>query len=56
MYSHKGMFPNIECIFSAKYFNLADLSLLTDLQKLSAVSNTVSIAHFRRCYALLFWL
>jgi len=37
------VFPNIECIFNAKSFSFKNLFLLTNLQKLSAVSNTVSI-------------
>jgi len=44
MYSHTHMYV-FECIFSAKSFRLGNLSLLTDFQKLSAGSNTVSTAH-----------
>jgi len=38
------MFPNIEYIFSAKSFSLGNSTLLTNFQKLSAVSNTVGCA------------
>jgi len=44
--SHTHVFPNIECIFSAKSFSLGNLSLLTNFHKLSAVSNTVNIVRF----------
>jgi len=40
------VFPNVECIFSAKSFGLGNLSLLTNFHKLSTVSNTVTIVHF----------
>jgi len=43
--SHEYMFPNIECIFNAKSFSLGNLSLLTNFQKLSTVSNTVSVGY-----------
>ena len=36
------MFPNVKCIFSAKWFTLGNLSLLTNFQKLSTVSITVT--------------
>jgi len=36
------MFPNVECIFSAKWFTLGNLSLLTNFQKLFTVSITVT--------------
>jgi len=42
----KHVFPNVECIFSAKFFSSGNLSLLTYFTKLSSVSNTVTIAHF----------
>ena len=35
--SHTYVFPNIECIFSAKSLSLANLSLLTNFQKLSSL-------------------
>ena len=40
------VFSNVECIFSAKWFSLGNLSLLTNFQKLSTVSVTVTIVHF----------
>jgi len=46
--------PNVQRIFSAKSFSLANLFLLTNFQKLFTVSNTVTIvAHIfiKRCYA-----
>jgi len=43
---HTYVFPNIECIFGAKSFILGNLILLINFQKLTAVSNTVSIVHF----------
>ena len=33
--SHIYVFPNIECIFSAKSFSLGNLSLLTNFQNIS---------------------
>jgi len=44
--SHTHVFPNIECIFCAKSFSLGYLSLLSNFEKLSTVSNTVSIVPF----------
>jgi len=41
-----SMFLNVECIFSAKWFSLGNLSLLTNFQKLCTVSITVTIVHF----------
>jgi len=39
-------FPNIQCIYRAKFTSFGNLSLLTNFQKISAVwPNTVSIVH-----------
>jgi len=43
--SYTFVFPNIECMFSAKSFSLRNLCLLTNFQKLSAVSNAVRSVH-----------
>jgi len=45
--SHTYVLSNVECIFSAKFFSLENLSLLTNFQKLPTVySNVVNIVHF----------
>jgi len=44
--SHTYVLPNVECIVNAKSFSLANLSQLTNFQKLSAISRTVSIVRF----------
>jgi len=52
------VFPDLERIFSAKTFSLRNLFLLINIQKLFAVSNTVSItAHIfnKSCYACPFF-
>jgi len=54
--SHTYVFPNTECIFSAKSFNLGNLSLLNNLRKLPAVCNTVSIVYFYWKLLRLFYL
>ena len=46
LFTHTHVFLNIDCIFSAKSFSLKNLCSLTNFQKLSAVSNTISIVHF----------
>jgi len=46
VHSHTYVFSNIECIFSAKSFSLKNLSLLSNFENVSAVSNTVVIVHF----------
>jgi len=40
------VFPNVERIFIAKFFSLGNLSSLTNFQKLSTVSNTVTVVDF----------
>jgi len=41
--SHMYVFPNVELIFGEKSFSLGYLSLLTNFQKLVAVTNAVII-------------
>ena len=48
------VFLNIKCIFSVKSFSLRDISLLSNFQKLSAGSNTVSIVHLKKNMLCLF--
>jgi len=47
------VFPNVESIASAKSFSLGNLSLLNNFQKLSTVSNAVTILYIciKSCYA-----
>jgi len=39
------VFPNVERISSAKSFSLGYLSLLSNLQKLFTVSNSITVAY-----------
>jgi len=40
------VFPNVNAFFRAKSLSLGNLSQLTNFQKLSTVSNIVTILHF----------